>query len=322
MTNKIAFIIDDSPQYLDEKTSEIMKSWGFTQSQYKTVTKWFAGIANQSQLFSEPKAIRLDLTDNTDFSNFIKFIKEDKKGQKVLSDSDWYGVGTVITAHKAKGSKEIEKLVTASNGLFIKKRKPEEVKEELLNSINIDYRLKAFLSDYAGTDYDLLLNCVKSIKRLTPEESSKLTIDKLIVFLPVKKGAVPPWEYVNSLLYFNTEKTLDKLRRILQNSHSLLAITFLKRKIEELYNEKVLYVGGIKTYKERSEILGINQWASKNNNNIVNNVSLDVLENLVYLVNSSEGALKGDKLIISPEIYLEQLVTKVLISLKYNQKVG
>lgn len=322
MTNKLAFIVDDSQQYLVNKVQEIMNSWGFKNSEYKTILEWRPGIANVNLLFGKTKAIHLDLSDGNNLNKFIDFIKKDEKDLKTLNKDNWFGVGLIITTTKAKGTKKIESLISNNNGIFIKKRKPEEVKNELLSELKINNNLKIFLSDYVGTDYDLLLNCSKSIKKIPSDEIKNLTIDDLMLFLPIKKGSVPPWEFVTPMIQYNTTLTLDKLKRILENSHSLLVMVFLKRKIEELYHEKVLYVSGMTKINDRASFLKASSWALKYNSNVINNTSLDVLENLVVLVNNSESKLKGEADVGDARLFLEALITKIIISLKYNMKVG
>lgn len=322
MSNKLAFIVDDSQQYLSNQVKEIMESWEFQNSEYKTVFEWKPGIANVSLLFGKTKAIHLDLSDTNNLNKFVDFIKDDEKNKKTLDNSNWYGVGLIITTTKAKGIKKIEQLITKNKGLFIKKRKPEELKEEILASLKINNKLKQFLSDYAGNDYDLLLNCSNSLKKIPEDELKNKTIEDLFIFLPVKKGAVPPWEFVSPMIQCNTPLALDKLRRILENSHSLLVMTFLKRKIEELYHEKVLLVSGMTKINDRASFLNANPWALKYNSNIISKISLDVLENIVLLVNDSEDKLKGGADVGNVNLFMETLITKIIIALKYNMKVG
>ena len=46
-----------------------------------------------------------------------------------------------------------------------------------------------------------------------------------------------------------------------------------------------------------------------------------MLESLVYLVNNAEDSLKGGTHIQEANLFLETIVTKIIIALKYNIKV-
>ena len=118
----------------------------------------------------------------------------------------------------------------------------------------------------------------------------------------------------------NTTTALDKLRRVLENHHALVAMLFIKRKIEEIYHDKILRVSNINSFKERAEIIGANAWAIKNLPD-TSNLKLEVLESLVYLVNNAEDSLKGGTHIQEANLFLETIVTKIIIALKYNIKV-
>ena len=102
MSNKLAFIVDDSQQYLSNQVKEIMESWEFQNSEYKTVFEWKPGIANVSLLFGKTKAIHLDLSDTNNLNKFVDFIKDDEK--KVENKDD-----TFIEKEKSKEKNNIYK---------------------------------------------------------------------------------------------------------------------------------------------------------------------------------------------------------------------
>lgn len=316
--NNVALIIDSSPQYIFTRVRDTMLSWGIQPSEYKTVNEWIIGIATARTMFGKPKAIHLDLSAQNDFKKFNELYKKDKAFQESLSKDKWWGTGVIITTTIAKGSQGLEKIVSNSNGTIIKKRKPEEVKEELLSELSLSNSHKKFLSDYVGEDYDLLLNCVKNLKNLSKEDLNNVTIDDLTVYLPVKKGSIPPWDFINSLVKLNAKETLDNLRRTLETQHPLIVMTFLKRKIEEMYHDKVLMESGVGSFKDRAEIIKSNPWSIKNLSTTNSRLSLETLESLVYYINSVEDKLKGGGNILDSNTYMESVVSKVLASLKFN----
>lgn len=318
MNNRVVLIIDDNEQYLSSRVREIIKEWNLSSSDYKTVTKWSIGLANVKSLFGSPKIIHLDLSNKNDFKYFSETYKSDKKFKDSFDKEDWFGPGVIITTTVAKGVKFIETLVTKAKGEITKKRNPQEIKEELLSKISISNNLKSFLSDYAGDDYEILLNSVNGISRLPEEEIKKITLEDLIVYLPVKKGAIPPWEITKSMMKYDTKTTLENLRRCLENQHSLVIITFLRRKIEELYHDRILKDYGIVNVSDRADIIGVNQWALKYN---PTNISREVLESLVRLIYNAEDSLKGGATIVDTNIFMESLVTKIIIAMKHNIKV-
>lgn len=140
--------------------------------------------------------------------------------------------------------------------------------------------------------------------------------------MPFKKGSIPPWEFVNELMKLNGNLAFDKLKRTLEHQHPLLVITFLKRKIDELYYNKILIESGITSFQDRAKIIKANQWSIKNITNLTNKVSLSVLEYLVYYIYNVEDNFKGNGIISDEKTYLENVIGNIYVSLRYNIKGG
>lgn len=319
--NKIVFIVDGSQQYLDSEVRRVCEEWGLKTGDIKQLNQWTIGCANVKSLFSKPQAVLLNLTEGNSLKDFVQLISSDKIVQNSFKEPNWFGSGVIIIATKAQGISKIEKLVNSSGGTIKKKRKPEEVKKELLDKINVPHNLKSFLYDYVGRDYEQLLNCIKNINLLDDSKRKSLTMEELLVYLPRKKGSIPPWEFSNEMIkgVSNTTNTLDKLRRTLENDHPLIALTFIKKKINDLYYNQVLIESGVTSYEERAEILNINKWVVKNMLRDIH-PNLSTLENLSMLIADKEQEIKGDKYIHNLGLEIELLVTKIILGISYNLK--
>ena len=317
MTNLI-FIMDDSEAFLRNEVIRISSSWGFNKSNVKTTEEWKPSIAKSSvSLFGEKYMTHLDLSDNNKLKAFVKLLTDKKT--KVMFDGNWFGEGLIVTSTHARGTKKIEDLVKASGGAVKKKAKPTEMKKTLLSRINTSRDVKEFLDSYAGEDYQLILGVVNQISEMEKEEQMKLTIEEIIVRLPSKPGALPPWEFINPMLEGDARRAVDLYERSVEGSHILVTMKLAKNKLQLLYRLKMLQDNGIRDSKQQAEILG-----ERNGPNIwitaktAQRIDTKTAEFIAKLSAKTEAELKGHSR-VDPHTLFKNFIAITCLSIRYNK---
>lgn len=319
MKTKLVFIMSDSEAYLRDEVIRLYNDWGFTSSNVKTVETWNpALVRSYVSLFGETSMIHLDLSDKKNLKTFADFIS-DKKHKELFEADNWYGPGLIITSTQAIGAKKIETLVTKSNGKVIKKAKPAEMIKLLLNKIHLNNEAKEFLKMYAGDDYQILIPIVNQLEKMPKEEQSLMKTEDLLVRLPGKPGAVPPWEFVNPMLEGNAKDAVSLYERAMEGSHVLVAMLMARNKLQLLYRLKTLQLAGVWKSDKQAEILG-----ERNGPNIwitskaAQKVSLETAEYLSMLSFITEANLKG-YLNAETDIIFKNYIAAVCLSIKYDK---
>lgn len=282
--NKLVLIIDESKIFLDKKTDEIIKEWGYNKSSCRTLTSWTRDSGKMISMFDTPYA-RLDLCEDSDLKSFVELIINRKKND-LFSEDNWYGNGLIITINKNRGTKKIVDLINEFKGLVIQKKTTEEHKKELLSKLDIDNELKEIISDYIGEDYESLYSIINSIGNL--EDKSIININNIYTFLPYKPGSVPPWNYINILYTNDVEAAHKELDRVLKNSHPLIVLKLLKNSFNNLYLYNTARSMGYWSIKQAADELGIsNKYifinASKTRRDLKNEVAEYLLNEVCYL---------------------------------------
>lgn len=316
--NKIIFIMDDSEAFLRDEVIRIASSWGFIKSNVKTTEDWKASFGKTSMsLFGEKSITHLDLSDGNKLKAFVSLLTD--KNTKKMFEGNWYGEGLIITSTHARGTKKIEDAVKLTNGEVHKKAKPKETKKAMLARIKVSKDIKDFLDDYAGEDYQLIIGVVNQIEEMEEERQKKLTIDEVIVRLPSKPGALPPWDFIDPMLKGNAKSAIDLYERSVEGSHVLVTMKLAKNKLQLLYRIKVLQESGVTDSKMQAEMLG-----ERNGPNIwipaksAQTISLKTAEYLAKLTVRVEADLKGYSN-IDPDILFKNFIATTCLALKYNR---
>lgn len=318
--SKLIFIMDDSEAFLRDEVIRISSSWGFVKSNVKTTEDWKASLGKSSiSLFGEKNIVHLDLSDANKLKSFVSLLSDKKN--KSMFENNWYGEGLIITSTHARGTKKIEDLVKLSKGEVHKKAKPKETKKTLLSRIKVSKDIKDFLDDYAGEDYQLIIGVVNQIEEMDEKKQKSLTIDEVVVRLPSKPGALPPWEFINPMLEGNAKKAIDLYERSVEGSHVLVTMKLAKSKLQLLYRLKLLQEVGVKDSKKQAEIVGErngpNIWIPAK---VAQNISLQTAEYLAKLTVRIEADLKGHSN-VDPDILFKNFIAATCIALKYNRNM-
>lgn len=232
---KLCLIIDPSEAFLRSKTQEIFNEWGFKRTNVKEITEW-QFIPKAPSLFGDLLMTHLDLTGKGTLKTFADLISQ-RKMQEAFKD-DWYGNGVIITATTAQGTKKIEKLITDSGGFIVKKEKAGNRKKEMFSTLNLSQEVKSAVDSYVGEDYDLMLSFTNEVGKLTKEEQRKMTPELAFSYFPPVPGSVLPWDYLNALMNGKTSDSIDLFNRTLKNTHILVCLVFLTKKMQLMYRVK------------------------------------------------------------------------------------
>lgn len=313
----LLFIMSDSEAHLRDEVIRQREKWGFKSSNVKTTETWNPALTRGSvSLFGEPTLIHLDLSDKNRLKSFVEMI--DDKKSKYFEDH-WFGQGVIITSTHAQGTKKIENLIKKSGGKVIKKAKPAEMVKILLNRVNLSKESKDFLKDYAGENYEILFSIVNQIEKMDKSEQQNTTIEDLIIRLPSKPGAVPPWEFINPMLEGDAKKAIKLYERAIEGSHILVTMTFAKSNLQLLYRLKVLQSVGIWKSNEQAEIIGERNgpkiW---NAANVAKKVDIKTAEYLAKLALATEANLKGHSS-ANPDIIFKNFIAAVCIAIDKNK---
>lgn len=288
---KVILIIDSSEAFLSTKVKEIYKSWGFTRETVTEKTQW-QFVSSAPSLFGEVLMTHLDLTDKKNLKEFADFISERKNLEAFKGD--WYGNGVIITATSPQGTKKIEKLVISSGGTVLKKEKSEKRKSEMFAQLKLNNEVKEAVDSYVGEDYDLMLSFFNEVNELPADQQRSITVERAFSYFPPIPGSVPPWNYLNELLNGHTNEAISLFERTIINTHILVTLVFLTKKMSLLYRVKMAQVDGARSANEVSNSIGERNgpeiWSITK---VAQRVTPENAERIAKIVVKLESDLKG-----------------------------
>lgn len=309
--SKVCLIIDPSTAYLRSKTEDIYHEWGFTRSTVKQMTEW-KFIPKNPSLFGELIMTHLDLTNKANLKLFVESISQRKTLEAFKGE--WFGNGTIITVNTAVGTKKIEKLVLDSGGTVFKNEKSNKRKDELFNELAISNEVRTAVNYHVGEDYELMLSFTNEVSKLTKEEQRAITVQDSIKYFPPVPGSVPPWDYLNALMNGKTQESLSLFRRTILNTHVLVALVFLNKKMTMLYRVKMAQAQGLSDNAIGKAIGETNGWELKSVINVAKRVNANNASIIANIVAQLESDIKGGSA-VDPTVLFEVAITKIGILL-------
>lgn len=280
----LKLIINKNPEIIQLKVSELLSKEGISTSQLNKQTE-FSPIVTKGLFSSEKQAIWLNLEDKRDLNKFKEYVK-DKSNEKIIESQDLL----VITTIHLQGSSPLVKLTEKLKGEVIKD-KTNDISELLepypLNKYNLDN-----LRLYIGESVEKAVPLINTLNNMTEEEINKITYEELLIALPSKPGTVPPYQYTDAVFRGDLKEAIFELDRILENSDPILCMVFLHNKIETINRANLLYLSGMKNYKDIAKELECHPYVVKLIMRFMGKNKL--IERLVNTYTVLENELKGE----------------------------
>lgn len=306
--NKVCLIIDPSEAFLRSKTQEIFTEWGFKRTNVKELSEW-QFLPKAPSLFGDLIMAHLDLTKKGTLKTFADLISQRKMQESF--QGDWFGNGVIITATTAQGTKKLEKLVTDSGGFIIKKEKSGNRKKEMFSNLSVSQEVKSAVDFYVGEDYDLMISFANEVSKLPKDEQQRMTPELAFSYFPPIPGSVLPWEYLNALMNGKTGESITLFNRTLKNTHVLVCLVFITKKMQLMYRVKSAMELGINNDKQIAEAIG--EKAGFELTSIARTarrVPIGRVEQIALITNKLESDIKGGSHVDPTDLFLVAL-TKI-----------
>lgn len=227
---KIALIIDKSRPYLDFQRDKILSDWKIDE--YELV-KSFSEVG-EATIFGIPPTSEMFIEDTNGIKKLLNDLEQASSNGTLNSRLEQ---GLVVKTTVARVStKKLESFIKDNGGIvvFAKENAKDKTKvsDKMLSQTGLNNKVKDFLSDYIGDDYETLITILRSIDVLSHKQQYALQVDDMFIRLPQPPGAIPPWEIEKPIMAGDANKTIEMYRRITQHSHYLVIVSILKNKLQ------------------------------------------------------------------------------------------
>lgn len=297
----LKLIINKNPEIIQLKVNEILNKENISTSQLNKQTE-FSPIVTKGLFSSERQAIWLNLEEKKDLNEFKKYIKN-KDNEEILKSQDLL----VITTIHLQGSSPLVKITEKLKGEVIKDKTNDVA--ELLESYPLSKYNLDNLKLYIGESAEKAVPLINTLDKMTDEEIKKVSYEELLIALPSKPGTVPPYQYTDAVFRGDLEEASFELDRILENSDPILCMVFLHNKIETINRANLLYLSGIKNYKDIAKELGCHPYVVKLIMKFMGKEK--VIERLVRTYTILENEMKGESKLKSRNNLLKRYVAEI-----------
>ena len=297
----LKLIINKNPEIIQLKVNEILNKEKISTSQLNKQTE-FSPIVTKGLFSSERQAIWLNLEEKKDLNEFKKYIK-DKNNEEILKSQDLL----IITTIHLQGSSPLVKITKKLKGEVIKDKTNDVA--ELLESYPLSKYNLDNLKLYIGESAEKAVPLINTLGKMTDEEIKKISYEELLIALPSKPGTVPPYQYTDAVFRGDLEEASFELDRILENSDPILCMVFLHNKIETINRANLLYLSGIKNYKDIAKELGCHPYVVKLIMKFMGKEK--IIERLVRTYTILENEMKGESKLKSRNNLLKRYVAEI-----------
>lgn len=297
----LKLIINKNPEIIQLKVNEILNKEKISTSQLNKQTE-FSPIVTKGLFSSERQAIWLNLEEKKDLNEFKKYIKN-KDNEEILKSQDLL----MITTIHLQGSSPLVKITEKLKGEVIKDKTNDVA--ELLESYPLSKYNLDNLKLYIGESAEKAVPLINTLDKMSDEEIKKISYEELLIALPSKPGTVPPYQYTDAVFRGDLEEASFELDRILENSDPILCMVFLHNKIETINRANLLYLSGIKNYKEIAKELGCHPYVVKLIMKFMGKEK--VIERLVRTYTILENEMKGESKLKSRNNLLKRYVAEI-----------
>lgn len=297
----LKLIINKNPEIIQLKVNEILDKEKISTSQLNKQTI-FSPIVTKGLFSTEKQAIWLNLEEKKDLNEFKKYIK-DKANEKILESQDLL----IITTIHLQGSNSLVKLTEKLKGEVIKDKVNDVT--ELLESYPLSKYNLDNLKLYIGESVEKAVPLINTLEKMNNEEIRKISYEELLIALPSKPGTVPPYQYTDAVFRGDLEEAAFELDRILENSDPILCMVFLHNKIETINRANLLYLSGVKNYKDIAKELGCHPYVVKL---IIKFMGKEkVIERLAKTYTILENEMKGESRLKNKNNLLKRYVAEI-----------
>ena len=254
--HRLALVLDKSETWVRFKRNEILSSWNVSLDETDSISSLTE--AGATDIFGDSLVPILHLPD----SNHVKKVTKELEdiGESLLERTQ---DGLLISGTVSRNStKKLEKLVTVLGGTVCLSKKNSKDKTnpiiDTINGLSVTRDVKDFLRNYSGADYSLILGVVESLKTLSPQQQSRITIEDMLIRLPQSPGAIPPWE-INTPLFERADvnQTVTTFERITLHTHHLVVLSLLKTKLSTAYNVLSIKDAGVTDLSRIASTMGV-----------------------------------------------------------------
>lgn len=287
---KLGLIIDSSEAFISFQKEILLEEWGAEELQRVDSISSVGGVT----LFGPTPTSILEL-ENTE--HVRKVLKELEKEIENGTLTDTVSSGLVITSSLNKNStRKLQKTLEpyAQNLIGSSKNLTETIVKQYMN---LNYETEEFLLNYLGQDYDAALPLARSIRKLSPEQQQKISIQSIYYRLPKPPGGVPPWEIENPLWEGDYSTAVEIYRRVVAGSGALLPLYILNKKVKMIYQSAVLLETEPRmTNAQIAKILKVpNNYPLRLAVEKARQLGVEKSERLLELLAGAESSIKGGR---------------------------
>lgn len=289
---KLALVVDKSESYLSFQRQHFLELWQVDPETILPV-KSFEETGGTS-LFGEASTALLRLETADDVKRLVAALaKETAEG---LEERLTGGL-IILTAVPRNSTKKLETMVTSFGGTVVAQAggKDASPARDLIAPLMLSRECNAFLLDYAGEKYEMLIPLVTTIEENIPSaHRSRITVEDLQLRLAQAAGGIPAYEILTPLLKGDTKQVQEKYQRIITHSHMLVILAMVRNRFQGLYRVASLQGSGTTALPAMATALGMpNDYKFKKMAEEAKRVGLPKLSRAVTMIQETEAMLKG-----------------------------
>lgn len=306
---KLLLISDSSEAVAMHARDAAIAEWGLEHGTRNIEKIAEAGAIN---LFGEAPLSLLSI----DGASELKQVVSDL--EKLDSNSSKLAHGLIITTDVGGNQiKKLQNLVVKLGGeaKVVTKSKSVDTAPDLVASLNVSAKIKDFLVDWAGQEPGQLVSLVRAIEAIPPSRQAQLTMDDIMIRLPLPPGSIAPWDIEKPLLAGNVDETISTYRRIVSHSAPILVQFVLYGKFSTMHKVAAIVENDPSiTNDQINEILGLKGRQIYFLRPTAKRFGAAKLEKCVDILAKTEDALKSGA--ADANLTYEVAILKILLTLR------
>lgn len=310
---KLVYISDKSEAFLLDSLDKQVQAWGGHPKRH--ISSMDDLMA--TDLMGNQYVQWLRATDKKHLDAVLERLKKEdpKRLTRLLS------AGLVILSDVARTStRTFEKTVKDMGGTVITPEKDgSKVTASLLEPFPLHKDVRAEITAYIGTDYELAIPLVKYLEGLTEGEVRSATLEDLWAQLPLAPGAVPVWEVERPLFAGRPGEAMEKWRRVGDRGKPIHLITlgYIRKRVTLMAHISGHLISNPKlTDRELAELTGSKPgYAFNTTAKRVRSLGHDRVLELGKIMAKWDHQFKGGSP-LHPDTMMDMMVTEITLALK------